>query len=88
MLAPVDLGHFSIVWTFAVTDTLRTVGLAALLTYFYSYQKYHRICVEARQSEMVAASLAESMRGSFSHRSWRDAVDCIWIPVVAPLYGS
>jgi hypothetical protein len=87
-LATNDSEPFSIAWTFLATDILRVVGLVALLVYFYFYQKYHRICVEARGSEMAAAGLADRMRGSFSHRSWRDVVDCIWIPFVAPLYGS
>jgi hypothetical protein len=87
-IPPNDAGSFSIAWTFIATDTLRVVGLIALLVYFYSYQKYHKICVEAREREMAAAGLADRMRGSFSRRSWKDVKDCIWIPFVAPLYGS
>jgi Glycosyl transferase family group 2 len=85
-LTPTD--SFCIAWTFVATDFLRAVGLIALLVYFYSYQKYHRICVDTRHNEMVAAGLADRMRGSFSHRSWKDVMDCIWIPLVAPFYGS
>jgi len=84
----IALNDASIAWTFVATDILRAVGLVALLVYFCLYQKYHRICVENRQSEMADAGLADRMQGSFSHRSWKDVVDCVWIPLVAPFYGS
>jgi len=87
-LVPEDQDTFSIAWTFVSTDILRTVGLVTLLVYFYSYQEYHRLALEARQNEMIAAGLAESMKGSFSARSWMNVFDCVWIPFVAPLYGS
>jgi hypothetical protein len=87
-LIPADSGPFSIAWTFVATDILRAVGMVALLIYFYSYQKYHRIALESRKSEMVAAGLADGMRGSFSGRSWKNVLGCIYIPLVAPLYGS
>jgi hypothetical protein len=28
------------------------------------------------------------MRGSLSGRSWNNVLGCVWIPLVAPLYGS
>jgi hypothetical protein len=87
-LVPADSGPFSIAWTFVATDILRAVGMVALLIYFYSYQEYHRIALEYRRSEMVAAGLADGMRGSFSGRSWTNVLGCVWIPLVAPLYGS
>ncbi|KAE8442384.1 hypothetical protein EG329_003400 [Mollisiaceae sp. DMI_Dod_QoI] len=87
-LVPEDQDTFSIAWTFVATDILRTVGLVTLLVYFYSYQEYHHLALEARQNEMVAAGLEEGMKGNFSTRSWKNVFDCVWIPFVAPLYGS
>jgi len=87
-IATPDSGPFSITWTFVVTDFPRALGLLILIAYFCLYQKYHSICVEARQAEMATADLADGMIGSFSKRSWKNALDVIWIPFVAPLYGS
>jgi Glycosyl transferase family group 2 len=87
-LTPADSGPFSIAWTFVATDILRAVEMVALLIYFYSYQEYHRIALESRRSEMVAAGLADGMRGSFSDKSWKNVLGCVWIPLVAPLYDS
>lgn len=87
-LVPEDQDSFSIAWTFVATDILRTVGLETLLVYFYSYQKYYRLASEARRNEMAAAGLVERMQGGFSSRSWKNVFDCVWIPFVAPLYGS
>jgi hypothetical protein len=56
-IATPDSSLFSIAWTFVV-----------LLDYFSLYQKYHNICVEARQDEMTEAGLADGMTGNFSKR--------------------
>lgn len=87
-LVPQDQDTFSIALTFVATDILRTVGLLTLLVFFFSYQNYHRLALKVRQYEMIAASLAGGMKGSFSSRSWKNVFDCVWIPFVAPLYGS
>jgi hypothetical protein len=60
--------------------------MVALLIYFYSYQEYHRIALESCRSEMVAAGLADGMR--VVGGSWKNVLGCVWIPLVAPLYGS
>ena len=87
-LVPADSGPFSIAWTFVATDILRAVEMVALLIYFYSYQEYHRIALKSCRSEMVAAGLADGMRGSFSGKPWKNVLGCVWIPLVAPLYDS
>ncbi len=80
----------SIKWTFTATTILRAAGLLMTLTYFCFYSKYHRLCLQARIKEMENAGLAESMRenDSFSTWTWKDMLNIIWLPFVAPLYGS
>ncbi|KUJ14343.1 uncharacterized protein LY89DRAFT_136225 [Mollisia scopiformis] len=58
-LTPQEEDTFSIAWTFVATDILRAIGLLTLLVFFYSYQQYHHLALEARRNEMIAAGLAE-----------------------------
>jgi hypothetical protein len=67
---------------------LQTTGLVTLLIYFYSYETYHHLALQNRRNEMITVGLEEGMRGSFSERKLWNLVDCVCIPVVAPLFGS
>jgi hypothetical protein len=75
---------------FSTTDILSLLGFLSILFFFYSYQKYHTLSLQIRKREMVTAGLADDMEkgDGFSERSWGNALDCVWIPFVAPLYGS
>ncbi len=76
-------------WTFELTAYLRVVGLVAMAFFILSYERYHDICVNAREEEMKSAGLAEAMHGLFSHRSWKiKAFDYLIFPIAAPIYGS
>ncbi len=78
-----------IAWTFQVTNYLRIIGFVMTAFYVFLYEGYHKVCVTAREAEMVAAGLYESMQGHFSHRSWRvNIFDYLLLPLAAPLYGS
>ncbi len=60
------------------------VGVAS---YMFIYERYHRICVAAREAEMKAAGLDQGM--TFSRRSFRkNILDYIMCPLVAPAFGS
>ncbi|CAH0049945.1 unnamed protein product [Clonostachys solani] len=74
-------------WTFALSNTLRTIGVMLCACYIAMYERFHRLCVDAREKEMKEAGLAEGM--NFSRRSFKkNCLDYIMVPLVAPLYGS
>ncbi|CAM6002915.1 unnamed protein product [Sphagnum balticum] len=75
---------------FSATDTLSLIGFLSTLFYFFTYQTYHALSLQIRKCEMVNVGLADEMEkgDGFSARSWINVLDCVWIPFVAPLYGS
>jgi hypothetical protein len=74
-------------WTFELCNYLRIMGMVAVASYMFIYERYHRICVSAREAEMKAAGLGLGM--TFSYRSFRkNFLDYIMCPLVAPAYGS
>lgn len=76
-----------LMWTFQLTGYLRISGFVAVAFYIVFYERYHRICVMAREAEMKAASLANNM--TFSHRTLKqNLLDYVIFPLVAPVYGS
>lgn len=76
-----------IFWVFDACNVLRTAGFMEIGLYLFLYEKFHRICVTAREREMAAAGLAQGMH--FSRRTVRrNYIDYIMVPLVAPLYGA
>lgn len=74
-------------WVFSLANLLRTVGFMAVAGYIFLYEKYHRMCLEAREKEMKSAGIAEGM--NFSRRSFKqNFFDYAMVPLVAPIYGS
>lgn len=74
-------------WTFELSNYLRVMGMVAISFYMLSYERYHQVCVTAREAEMKAAGLDQGM--TFSHRSFRkNFLDYFVFPLVAPIYGS
>lgn len=81
------LDTLEIGWTFELCNYLRIMGMVAVASYMFIYERYHRICVAAREAEMKAAGLGQGM--TFSYRSFRkNFLDYIMCPLVAPAYGS
>jgi len=74
-------------WIFTVSNVLRTLGFMEVALLLFLYEGYHRLCVEAREREMVEAGLSEGMR--FSHRTVKkNFIDYVMVPLVAPIYGA
>jgi hypothetical protein len=74
-------------WTFGLCNYLRIMGMVAIGFYMFIYERYHTICVNAREAEMKAAGLSQHM--TFSRRSFRkNFLDYFIFPIVAPAYGS
>lgn len=74
-------------WIFELCNYFRIMGMAGVASYMFIYERYHRICVTAREAEMRAAGLAQGM--TFSHRSFgKNFPDYFMCPLVAPAYGS
>ena len=75
-----------------LTGVLRAVSFVAMLFYFVVfYQKYHAVCVEAREAEMRRVGLYEGMEESFSHRQtykpW-SYMDYVVFPIAGTIFGS
>lgn len=74
-------------WVFKITSIIRVTGFLQVGCYLFLYESYHRLCVAAREKEMIKAGLWDGMR--FSKRSVRNnLVDYIMLPLVAPIYGA
>ena len=74
-------------WIFDACNVLRTAGFMEIALYLFLYERFHSICVSAREREMTAAGLAKGMH--FSYRAVRrNYIDYIMVPFVAPLYGA
>ena len=74
------------------TGMLRALGFITMLLYFATcYERYHRICLEVRESELRASGLYEDMQHSISRRSpfhpftW---IDYLAFPVAGSFFGS
>jgi hypothetical protein len=78
-----------IAWIFSITAYLRILGFLMVAMYLTIYENFHKIAVSARKAEMKAAGLYEGMQNSFSYRnSWKNKLDYVLIPIVAPIFGS
>ncbi|KAM0287661.1 hypothetical protein ACHAQH_000190 [Verticillium albo-atrum] len=74
-------------WIFTISNILRTLGFMEIAFFLFLYERYHDVCVRAREREMIETGLAQGM--NFSYRSAkRNFIDYIMVPLVAPLYGS
>ncbi|KAH6608749.1 hypothetical protein Trco_002095 [Trichoderma cornu-damae] len=77
----------NLAWVFSTCNVLRTMGFVEVAVYIFIYESYHRVCVRAREKDMVQAGLADGM--CFSHRSLkRNLVDYFLVPLVAPIFGA
>jgi len=74
------------------TGYLRAGGFFAMTIYFVVfYERYHEICVRAREHEMRKAELYHEMAHNFSHRGrWKltTLVDYVLFPVAGTIFGS
>lgn len=87
------LAHcYSLSIVLQITSVLRAGSFLIMVTYFwFFYERYHRVCVEARELEMKHAGLYDSFSGSFSHRKSRNPVtwlDYLLFPVAGTIFGS
>ncbi|KAL7925026.1 glycosyl transferase family group 2 domain-containing protein [Trichoderma austrokoningii] len=74
-------------WVFSACNILRPLGFLEIAVYMLIYESYHRVCVRARERDMIQAGLADGM--CFSHRSLKqNCIDYFLVPVVALLYGT
>lgn len=72
-----------------ITAYFRLISILNLAVFFVLYERYHYICVSARQEEMIRAGLAEQMGDSFSYRSFkRNFLDYCVFPIAGTLFGS
>ncbi|RFU76213.1 hypothetical protein TARUN_6035 [Trichoderma arundinaceum] len=77
----------NLAWIFSTCNVLRTMGFMGVAVYIFIYESFHRVCVRARERDMIQAGLADGM--CFSHRSLKkNFVDYFLVPLVAPLYGA
>ncbi|UKZ66755.1 uncharacterized protein TrAtP1_007926 [Trichoderma atroviride] len=60
-------------WVFSACNVLRPLGFMEIAVYMLIYESYHRVCVQARERDMIQAGLADGM--CFSHRSLKQ--NCI-----------
>lgn len=75
-----------------ITAVLRGASYVIMVAYFaIFYERYHRVCVEARESEMKRAGLYDHMTDNFSHRKPSRPVTCLdylLFPVAGTIFGS
>lgn len=88
LLMPAPDVERELLFLFQCTAYLRILGLLGLMHYLLYYERYHKVCVARRESEMKRVGLAEQMDGSFVHRKplW-NAFDYCLLPVAGALYG-
>lgn len=77
-----------VTWIFLLTDRLSFTAFLATLSFFYSYQRYYDLAAELRRTEAAGPDPAHHTRCHSTIKFWRNILDCIWLPIVAPLYGS
>ncbi|KAH8683206.1 glycosyl transferase family group 2-domain-containing protein [Tricladium varicosporioides] len=88
LLTPAHLTHPLLLQTLNLTAYMRIGSFLGFATFFYLYEAYHRVCVSAREEEMIKVGLAGKMEGAFSHRTRKNAADICLFPVVGILFGS
>lgn len=75
-----------------LTGALRAVSFVAMLLYFVVfYERYHAVCVEAREAEMRRVGLYDGMQEGFSHRRSHNPLsylDYIVFPIAGTIFGS
>jgi hypothetical protein len=75
-----------------ITAILRAASYIVMVTYFaIFYERYHRVCVEAREFEMKCAGLYDDMTDNFSHRNrGKPAIwlDYLLFPLAGTIFGS
>lgn len=71
-----------------ITNIMRFGSFLVMATYFaFFYERYHRICVDAREREMHKAGLHSQM--TFSKRgNWRYWPDYFIFPISGTLFGA
>ena len=74
------------------TAVLRAVSFIIMMFYFFFvYEAYHRVCVEAREAEMKRVGLYDEMEDKFSKRRRINPVtwlDYLMFPIAGVLFGS
>lgn len=82
-------------WLYFVLDLtgyMRLVSYFVMVAYFaFFYERYHRICVQAREREMIKAGLHSQMADQFSKRgrsNWQFWPDYFLFPVSGVMFGA
>lgn len=75
-----------------ITAYLRLIGYLIMVLYFiFFYERYHRVCVEAREAEMKRAGLFEEMSHTFTHRHPHNPLtwlDYFLFPLAGTIFGG
>lgn len=89
----IPVSHWQILsYTLDLTSYMRAAGFALMTIYFVVfYERYHQVCIQARENEMRRAGLYEEMEDDFSHRQrWTltAIVDYFTFPISGTIFGS
>lgn len=75
-----------------LTSLFRAISFGMMTLYFIVfYERYHRACIQARESEMRRAGLYEELADEFSYRgrfSLTVLLDYVLFPVAGTIFGS
>ena len=75
-----------------LTAILRAGSFIIMVAYFYFfYERYHRVCVEAREHDMRRAGLYDNFSENFAHRKPHNPVtwlDYLLFPIAGTIFGS
>lgn len=90
---PYPISHCRILsLTLDLTSYMRAVGFALMTIYFVVfYERYHQVCIQAREQEMRRVGLYEEMENEFSRRErWTlsSLVDYFTFPISGTVFGS
>ncbi|KEF53760.1 uncharacterized protein A1O9_10161 [Exophiala aquamarina CBS 119918] len=90
---PYPISHCRILSiTLDITSYMRAIGFALMTIYFVIfYERYHQVCVEAREQEMRRVGLYEELEIEFSRRKrWTLAsiIDYFVFPISGTVFGS
>lgn len=90
---PYPISHWrTLSITLDITSYMRAMGYALMTIYFVVfYERYHQVCVEAREQQMRRVGLYEELESEFSRRQrWTLAstIDYFIFPISGTIFGS
>lgn len=90
-LKPSSNNHSTMLLFLDFTAWLRCISYVLMVFYFaVVYERYHRICLQVREQEMMRAGLHKELFDSFSRRQSTNVLLCIdWFvfPIAGMIYG-